>query len=168
MKRSIFQTAIACVSVVGMLVAAGSAFAARYGDAGCGLGSKVITQGGFMQVSAATTNGTSYNQLFGISSESLNCVPEGSSKAMMKQESFVIANYATLTKEMAKGHGATLAGLAETLGCPDAHLSHFGMVLKDNYENIVASPGTMAMLETVKVHISNDSSLNASCSHLNI
>ena len=48
-------------------------FARQYGMAGCGLGSLAF-EPGEGQISAATTNGTFYNQFFGISSGTLNCV----------------------------------------------------------------------------------------------
>ncbi|QQR88624.1 MAG: DUF3015 family protein [Myxococcales bacterium] len=44
-----------------------------YGAAGCGLGSMLIDSDGFVQVFAATLNGTSGNQTFGITSGTSNC-----------------------------------------------------------------------------------------------
>ena len=47
--------------------------AAKYGPAGCGLGSMIFDpDSGFTQIFAATTNGTSGNQTFGISTGTSN------------------------------------------------------------------------------------------------
>ncbi len=51
---------------IGMMLLSPSAFAAGYGEAGCGLGSLIFgTQPGPIQVLAATTNSTANNQAFG-------------------------------------------------------------------------------------------------------
>ncbi len=62
------------------LASSPQASAAPYGTAGCGLGSIVIgSKPGMMQIFAATTNGTSASQSFGITSGTSNCVDHGSS-----------------------------------------------------------------------------------------
>ena len=56
------------------VVLTSASFAGSYGDAGCGFGSMIFgNQAGFMQVFAATTNGTSGSQTFGITTGTLNC-----------------------------------------------------------------------------------------------
>ena len=63
---------------IGMLLLSPSAFAAGYGEAGCGLGSLLFgTQSGPIQIFAATTNNSSYNQAFGITSGTSNCDAKG-------------------------------------------------------------------------------------------
>ena len=53
-------------------------FAFAAGDAGCGLGSMIITKNTkVMQVLAATTNGTSGSQTFGITFGTSNCSANG-------------------------------------------------------------------------------------------
>lgn len=101
-----------------MLALSTSSFAAPYGAAGCGLGSIVFgAKPGFMQVFAATTNGTSANQSFGITTGTSNCVPAEKTEAFNKQRDFVDTNLASLASEMAQGTGETLTAYAETLGC---------------------------------------------------
>jgi hypothetical protein len=93
-------------------------YAAPYGTAGCGLGSVVFgSKTGFVQVFAATTNGTSGTQTFGISSGTSNCVPAAKAEAFNRQREFVNTNLASLATEISQGSGDTLAAFTQTLGC---------------------------------------------------
>ena len=68
--------------------------AAKYGPAGCGLGSLIFdADSGWTQIFAATTNGTSGNQTFGITSGTSNC-DTGPTKQSAKN--FVTANRVAL------------------------------------------------------------------------
>ena len=92
--------------------------AAKYGPAGCGLGSLIFSpDSGWTQIFAATTNGTSANQTFGITSGTSNC-DTGPSKESAKN--FVQANRTQLAKDIARGKGATLSSLSELAGCSDS------------------------------------------------
>ena len=111
-----------------------SAFAAAYGDAGCGLGSIVFAdQPGFTQVFAATTNNTSGSQTFGITSGTSNCVDNGAVKGAKAVPAFIEMNRVALAKDAARGEGETLAGLSKLLGCNSKSL---GSTLKSNYNKI--------------------------------
>ena len=81
MKTLLFAAAFVAVSLSGL-----ATVSAQYGMAGCGLGSVVISDDGFLQVFAATTNGTSYSQSFGITSGTSNCVEKGVVKMDKQQE----------------------------------------------------------------------------------
>lgn len=147
---------------VGAIVVSNQAHAQRkYGMAGCGLGSVVFGTGG--GTTAATTNGSFYSQLFGISFGTSNCVPDKAQAALMKQEAFVATNYPTLTKEMARGEGQTIAGLAEVLGCPQSHVSSLGAFTQSRFDSLVSAPGSMAMLDKLKFEMSEDATLSQSC-----
>ena len=77
--------------VLSLVSFSGSAFAAGYGDAGCGLGSIVFgSEQGGVQVLAATTNGTFYSQTFGITTGTSNCNPAGLVKLDKEREEFAI------------------------------------------------------------------------------
>lgn len=81
-----------------------SVLAAGYGPAGCGLGSMVIgSKPGMEQVFAATTNGTSGSQTFGITSGTSNCGDHGLVNLSKEREVFAQENYTSLVKEMAQG-----------------------------------------------------------------
>ena len=71
-----------CLLGLGLFLTSASAMADGYGPAGCGLGSMIFEpDSGFTQVFAATTNGTSGNQTFGITSGTSNCASGGVVKA---------------------------------------------------------------------------------------
>src|SRR5262249_14869241 len=104
-----------------------------YGTAGCGLGNMVFPNKD-NQILAATTNGTSGSQTFGITSGTSNCL-DGNTRAAIP--AFVESNRVALENDVARGNGDTLASLSEVLGCDDA--GRFSTVLKANYSNIFTS-----------------------------
>lgn len=118
-----------------MIVLVGpTAFAAGYGDAGCGLGSMVMgTNPGFSQVFAVTTNGTSGTQTFGITSGTSNCVQGGAVSMEMRVPHYLEVNRFALAKEAARGGGETVSGLASIMGCDSRTL---GQALQRNYDDV--------------------------------
>jgi hypothetical protein len=121
-----------------LVVAATSAYAAPYGAAGCGLGSMIFEKDNtwWKQVLAATTNGTSGNQTFGISTGTLNCDSPAAGKTA-QVEAYIEANKLALANDIAKGNGETISGLSKVYGCGDT--AAFGMALKSNYRTIFPS-----------------------------
>ncbi len=109
-----------------------NAFARSYGDAGCGLGSVVMGKDG-NQILAATTNGTSYSNIFGITSGTSNCVDGGTVAINREVPLFIEVNRIALAKDAARGQGETLAGLAQLMGCQE---QTFGQAMKSNYDSI--------------------------------
>lgn len=103
-----------------------------YGVAGCGLGSVFFgPQPGFIQVIAATTNGTSGNQTFGISSGTSNCdVPSMGHRVAV----YIEQNKETVKTEAARGKGDSLLGLAELMGCES--MIPLSITLKDHHSYI--------------------------------
>ncbi len=141
-------------------------FAAGYGDAGCGLGSMVFGDSpGFVQIFAATTNGTSYNQAFGITTGTSNCDASGVILAEREKEIFVANNYSSLAKEMAAGEGEGLYTLAGLLGCSSEGYAQFGSMTQQSYQQILAGgqAGAQDMLAVIEGEISRDPVLSASC-----
>jgi hypothetical protein len=155
------------LALIGVLFFAPSVFAAPYGDAGCGLGSLIFAdkRPGFIQVLAATTNGTSYNQAFGITSGTSNCDTGGIQMAEKKQEIFVVQNFNSLAKEMATGEGETLETLAGLLGCGSDKQGLFNSFAQKQYGTIFATERAtpISMLSTVKEGIAYDPELSVSC-----
>ncbi len=128
--------------IVSSVVLAGAAQAASYGDAGCGLGSLVFNdQAGFVQIFAATTNGLSANQLFGITTGTLNCGGGGSSPTALN---YIEANKSVLANDIARGQGETLAGLSEVMGCQSSQ--ELGAQLQKNYNNIFPTQAVEAQV----------------------
>jgi hypothetical protein len=133
---------IVALATVGFAVAANASPAGSslkgngtYGNAGCGLGSMVFgNQEGPVQVLAATTNGTSGTQTFGITTGTSNCGKGLFAKAEIN--SFIQSNAVALESDIARGQGETLSTLNNMLGCD----SQFNQTLQQNYKGIYA-PG---------------------------
>lgn len=128
-----------------------------YGAAGCGLGSIIFDPGsGFTQVFAATTNGSFGTQTFGITSGTSNCAEpargEGAARA------FIETNRVALAKDIARGSGETLAGLAQLAGCAEA--VRVGSHLQQRFAFIFPSAGrtdrevSLAVVEVLRTDTS--------------
>ncbi|UXR65208.1 DUF3015 domain-containing protein [Bdellovibrio bacteriovorus] len=127
-----------------------------YGSAGCGLGSLVMGSNG-NQILAATTNGTSGNQTFGISTGTLNCQQDGIFKSGKEVPAFIEVNKVALANDAARGEGETLAGLANLMGCDSKVM---GTTLKKNYNKI--------FVETNMQPASIEANINAVVSQNNV
>ncbi|WP_374001415.1 DUF3015 family protein [Bdellovibrio bacteriovorus] len=127
-----------------------------YGSAGCGLGSLVMGSNG-NQILAATTNGTSGNQTFGISTGTLNCQQDGIFKSGKEVPAFIEVNKVALANDAARGQGETLAGLANLMGCDSKVM---GTTLKKNYNKI--------FVETNMQPASIEANINAVVSQNNV
>lgn len=118
--------------IISALLLVGSlSYARNYGAAGCGLGS-VVVGGKDNQIIAATLNATGY-QTSGITSGTSNCTDHGAVKKSAQVTMFLEVNKSSLAKDVARGEGETLAGLANILGCSSDNL---GTALKKNYQSI--------------------------------
>ena len=152
--------------VLSLVSFSGSAFAAGYADAGCGLGSLIFgNEKGAVQVLAATTNGTFGSQTFGITSGTSNCNPAGLVKLEKELEEFAEKNYTTLVKEMAMGEGENLDTLAGLYGCSQNSHSDFGSLVQENFTTIVKDQNTSAkdMLSSLENQISGHRILSKTC-----
>lgn len=123
--------------VLAVTVMCNSAFAAKYGSAGCGLGSMVFEgdQTWWKQVLAATTNGTGF-QTIAISLGTSNCDSPAPLK-VGQAEAYVEANKVALANDIARGNGETIVGLSKVYGCSNS--MEFGQALKSNYAAIFPS-----------------------------
>lgn len=149
------------ILIFSALVISASAFAAKpYGMAGCGWGSQLMGKDG-NQILAATTNGTSGNQTFGISSGTSNCVT--ASQQTAKIRNFIEANYASLVTDMAKGQGDSLTTLSSFYGCDTGA---FATTMKSNYEKITpAQENATVVMANINAVIETSSELTASCTN---
>jgi hypothetical protein len=128
MKKSVMTLLAGGLSLV-----ATSALADGYGNAGCGLGSLLFEpSNGFVQIFAATTNGSSGNQTFAISSGTSNC--EGTAATAASAKAFVETNRAAIAKDIARGRGETLLSLTELAGCAES--GAVGRTLQKNFKQI--------------------------------
>lgn len=122
-----------------MLVA--SAYAGMAEDnTGCGLGTMLWKNNAdnsmFSQALQATTNGTSGNQTFGISSGTLGCRQPSKFANNETLIRFASANLDTLAKEIAMGKGESLNTLAELMQIPAGQRVAFGTTLQANFTKI--------------------------------
>lgn len=126
------------VSLAAVAALSTAAFAGVNEQTGCGLGSMIIKDDSSALLLAlqATTNGTSGNQTFGITSGTSNC--KKVQFVMNEQaEEFVAANMDQLAKEVAMGGGESVDTLAELLDVEDK--AAFAAALQENYSSIYTS-----------------------------
>ena len=143
-------------AVVGVVLASsGVALAAPYGASGCGLGSVLLgDQKGIIQVLGATLNGLFANQSFGITFGTLNCGEASVKGVAQNTKIYIEANREVVAKDISRGQGDTIIGLAAIAGCRDS--SQVGATLQKNYERIFPTAQveseqvTHAILETLR------------------
>ncbi len=142
-----------------------SAFAA--GDAGCGLGSVIISKNSkLLQLFALTTNGSFFSQGFGITSGTSNCSSNGLVQNERAIEQFVAVNQADLSTEMARGQGEKLNVLAALNGCgtDEAQVAFSGMTQK-SFERIMTSADVKSneVVQNLKKEMEKDSETARLC-----
>jgi len=108
-------------------------------NTGCGLGNQVISNQDsvLMQVFAATTNGTSGNQTFGITSGTSGCAKPAKFVSNDKANEFVAGNMDTLALDISNGQGEALKTLATLLNVSNPET--FASVLQTNFDKIYTS-----------------------------
>lgn len=145
-----------------LLASASGLVAKDYGPAGCGLGTEVIFQDAnewHEHVLAATTNGTSGNQTFGMTSGTLGCETDG---PLAKGISvFFGENYEQLAADISRGDGETLDAFAELIGVDAQDNLHFKMTLQNNFDSIFSADAVTAdaSLSAVIALMSSDENL---------
>ncbi|TGK13129.1 DUF3015 domain-containing protein [Leptospira fletcheri] len=134
-----------------------------YGAAGCGLGAVVIAENKKVhQVIAATVNVLfSGNQVFGISTGTLNCKTAGISEKQRQQQIFVHVNYRLLEHEFARGNGERVGALASLMGCKDS--TAFGRVGKEKFATLFQENTPDSFLDKMRSEVSSDARLVSSC-----
>lgn len=126
------------LSAIATIALSTAAMAGVNSQTGCGLGAMIIKDDSSAVLLAlqATTNGTSANQSFGITSGTLGCKK---ARFVMNEraEEFVASNMDILAKEISLGHGESLDTLAELLNVEDT--ATFSAALQSNYNSIYTS-----------------------------
>lgn len=121
----------------------------------CGWGSKLFDgqKGIPAQVLAVTTNGTSGNQTFAISSGTSGCTQDGVVRTNWKTAAFIDNNMNKLAKDMSRGEGESLEALASVVGVDKADTPVFKRTLQANFANIFSAE--QASSEQVYSNIKN-------------
>jgi len=123
------------LSMVAVAALTTASFATVNSQTGCGLGSQIIhdDSSALMLALQATTNGTSGNQTFGVTSGTSGC-----KKAQFvlneRAAAFVASNMDQLSREIAIGHGESVETLAELLNIENK--AAFAVALQANYKAI--------------------------------
>ena len=108
-------------------------------NTGCGLGSIIIKNQNstVLQAIAATTNGTSGNQTFGITSGTSNCDKPSNFVSNDKLNKFVSENMDELAMDISAGKGETLETVAKLMNVENN--AEFSAKLQANFSNIYTS-----------------------------
>lgn len=124
------------------LLAAGPGLSMADSGPGCGFGQQIFAgQSGLMaHVLAATTNGSSSNQLFGLSFDSLGCDGESVITAEFQRNVFVANNLDSIAQDAAKGGGAHLQSLATLMQMPDTDAQKFFRLTQVHYDELFGQP----------------------------
>ena len=126
--------------IIGLIAAVGlTASVYANENTGCGLGSLIIKNQNtvVLQVLAATTNGTSFNQTFGITSGTSNCDKPNNFVSNDKLNKFVSENMDELAMDISAGQGETLTTVAKLMNVEDTKA--FSSKLQANFTNIYTS-----------------------------
>lgn len=145
-----------------LLTSSSMAFAAsNHGPAGCGLGSSVLfpdASAWYEHVMAATTNGTSGNQTFGMTSGTLGC--QDANGPLQLGQAFMDDNMDQLAMDAAKGEGESLSALAEVMGIESQDTVAFNRAVQSNFDSIFTAEGTSgSAYEAMKAAMAKDASL---------
>lgn len=130
MKRILLGTLFAAVSI--------NAMAEAPGGANCGWGNLLFEgqRGAPAHFLASTTNGTSGNATFGMTSGTNGCSTSGKltygGKSWLAQSS----NMTELSEDMAKGQGEVLTTYAVVLGVKPEDRAHFAEVTHNHFQQI--------------------------------
>jgi hypothetical protein len=143
---------------------AGTAGVAMADDnVGCGLGSMIWAgqSGPIFKAFAATTNGTSGNQTFGITTGTLGCESNGAITSKAKLGMYTGSNTESLARDMSVGHGESLNVLADLMGIKEQDKAHFFSVTKTNFGRIFApqNQSTGQILDALHQVMTEDSTL---------
>lgn len=124
--------------LVAVALMGAASFAAADNVGGCGLGSKVFDgkSGVGPQILALTTNGTSANQTFGISSGTLGCTQDGVVRSNWKTAAYIEGNMNKLARDMSAGQGESLDALASLIQIDGADKAAFFRATKDHFARI--------------------------------
>lgn len=146
-----------------MMIFANDAFAA--GDAGCGLGSLIISRNSkLFQLFAVTTNGSFGSQTLGITSGTSNCSASGLVQNEQEIRYFAEVNQADLTKEMAQGGGEKLYTLAALYGCDSQEKISFAKMTQSSFAKINSKENITS--EELVNNINSSLKQNAICQSL--
>ncbi|OVE75805.1 hypothetical protein BVX98_07030 [bacterium F11] len=142
MKRLLVVVAVATLTAFPVLIQAAGG---SHPMGGCGLGyiwygKNATSVSG--QSCAHTTNNTVASNLFGITSGTSGCTPDGLVSISKKTERYVEVNYDSLRADIAKGQGEYIEGLVNLLGVKDVKKSTVVLMLKKDFATLFPNQET--------------------------
>ncbi len=147
--------------IAGVVFASASTMAFANGPAGCGLGTAVVFPDAnewHEHVLAATTNGTSGNQTFGMTSGTLGC--EAANGPLKLAQAFMEDNMDQLAADVARGEGETLAALAEVIGVEAQDAAAFNRTMQSHFDSMFSAEATSgSAYEAMKAAMASDVAL---------
>ena len=107
-------------------------------SSGCGVGTILWKgqSGVAPQILAVTTNGTSGNQTFGITTGTLGCTKDGVVSPPAEVRMLTVSQLDNLAKDVARGEGETLASFASAMKVESADQPLLFATLKSNFTRI--------------------------------
>ncbi len=132
--------------LIALVLLAGSTVAMADQDVGCGLGTILFEgkSGVAPKVLAATTNGTYWNQTFGITSGTLGCQADGVISSRARLSMFMGTNSERVARDMSVGHGESLNVLADLMGVKEQDKALFFQTTQANFSTIFAADNQTA------------------------
>lgn len=138
-----------------LMAASSSAFAVAPGGPGCGWGNLLFEgESGPIHFLATTTNGTSGNKTFGMTSGTNGCSMDG--KLTYDGESMLGSIMDEFSQDVAMGQGEALNAVAVILGVAPADRTTFAEVTHENFnvlfpsENITAKEVMDSLQDVMK------------------
>ena len=151
MRRTSALIALLAIAGSGLsaadIVQTNANYAKMRSNVGVGLGTLIwsnVGTGLFPQACAATTNGTSSNQTFAVTTGT-----SGADKwdAIVRNESvneYIAGNMDALARDIAAGSGESITALADLLAVPSERRADFAAALKANHAAIFSGAGVTA------------------------
>ena len=152
MKKVALSLALAAATLPG--------FALADSGPGCGIGTQIFKgqSGLFAHTLAATTNGSTYNQYFGLTSGTLECNPTAVVSNEFERVNFVAANLDNLSQEMAQGAGSHMQALAALYDIAPADRAQFYQLTQRKMPQLLDSSkdGAQALLASLDTAMGAD------------
>jgi hypothetical protein len=118
-----------------------SSFAAIAGGDGCGWGQVLFEgqNGKASHVLALTTNGTSGNNTFGVTTGTNGCSSSGTISYGGKEMVDVSSVMDEFGEDLAQGDGEVITTVAVSIGIAPEHREQFKVTMRDNFDTILPS-----------------------------
>ena len=133
MKRLMFSLAL--------LLGSSSAFAAASGGEGCGWGQLLFEgqTGKAPHILGITTNGSTGNNTFGVTTGTNGCSSSGTISYGGKEMVDVSSVMDEFGEDLAQGDGEVITTVAVSIGIAPEHRGVFKSTMRDNFDSILPS-----------------------------